>query len=156
MKWGVRRAIVTGNKKALDWHFQKAAKKLAKLQDIGLNSKKYAAKASAYGAAAIGTGTLAIKGINKEKGVDLNNPNTWPHLSKEYHNLAVKNKKVRAIAGIATVGLGAASAVNGYRASNAAKYREKAINFRNEMNETFKNTPYAGKYVASAKKKKRR
>lgn len=65
MKWGVRKALAYGNKKALDRHFRKAAKKLAKLQDIGLNSKKYAAKSAAYGAAAVGTGTLAVAGAKK-------------------------------------------------------------------------------------------
>ena len=67
MKWGVRKAIATGNERALDRHFRKAAKKLRKLADIGLHSKKYAAKAAAYGAAAAGTATIAIpgtKGIN--------------------------------------------------------------------------------------------
>lgn len=59
MKWGVRKAIARGNEKALDRHFRKAAKKLAKLQDIGLHSGKYAAKSAAYGAAAAGVGTLA-------------------------------------------------------------------------------------------------
>lgn len=62
MKWGVRKAIATGNQRALDRHFRKAAKKLRKLQDIGLHSGKYAAKAAAYGAAAAGVGTLAIGG----------------------------------------------------------------------------------------------
>lgn len=58
MKWGVRKAILTGNQRALDRHYRKAAKKLAKLTDIGVNSKKYAAKSAAYGAAAAGTGML--------------------------------------------------------------------------------------------------
>ena len=62
MKWGVRKAILTGNQRALDRHYRKAAKKLAKLTDIGINSKKYAAKSVAYGAAAAGTGTLAVGG----------------------------------------------------------------------------------------------
>lgn len=62
MKWGVRKAIATGNQRALDRHFRKAAKKLKKLQDIGLRSGKYAAKATAYGAAAAGAGTLAVGG----------------------------------------------------------------------------------------------
>jgi len=62
MKWGVRKAILTGNQRALDRHYRKAAKKLAKLTDLGLNSKKYAAKAAAYGAAATGTGTLVVGG----------------------------------------------------------------------------------------------
>lgn len=64
MKWGVRKALANRNERALDRHFRKAAKKLAKLQDIGMNSKKYAAKAAAYGAAAAGTGTVAIAGAS--------------------------------------------------------------------------------------------
>ena len=62
MKWGVRKAIAYGNKKKLDRHFRKAAKKLAKLQDIGLNSNKSYAKAAAYAAAAAGMGALTFKG----------------------------------------------------------------------------------------------
>ena len=62
MKWGVRKARYYGNDKALERHYRKAAKKLAKLEDIGNNPKKYAAKATAYGVAAAGTGTLAIGG----------------------------------------------------------------------------------------------
>ena len=62
MKWGVRKAVLTGNDRALDRHYRKAAKKLAKLTDIGVNSKKYAAKSAAYGVAAAGTGTIAVGG----------------------------------------------------------------------------------------------
>ena len=62
MKWGVQRAVARKNVKALDRHYKKAAKKLAKFQDIGLDSPKYAKRALAYGVAATGTGTLAIKG----------------------------------------------------------------------------------------------
>lgn len=62
MRWGVRKALASGNEKALAKQYKKAAKKLKKLQDIGINSKKYAAKAAAYGAAAAGTGTLAVGG----------------------------------------------------------------------------------------------
>ena len=65
MKWGVRRVLSTGNERALDRHFRKAARKLKKLTDIGLNSKKYAAKAAAYGAAAAGTGTYMAKKRSK-------------------------------------------------------------------------------------------
>ena len=60
MKWGVRKAIAKGDTRALDRHFRRAVRKLAKLQDKGLNSKKYAAKAAGYGAAAAGVGTLAV------------------------------------------------------------------------------------------------
>ena len=67
MMWGVRKAIASGNQRALDRHFRKAAKKLAKLQDIGINSKKYAAKSAAYGAAAAGIGTLAVRGTQALK-----------------------------------------------------------------------------------------
>lgn len=62
MRWGVRRALATGNQRALDRHYRKAAKKLAKLQSIGDHGYKSAAKAAAYGAAAAGTGALAIGG----------------------------------------------------------------------------------------------
>lgn len=154
MKWGVRKAIATRNQKALDRHFQKAAKKLAKLQDIGLNNKKYAAKALAYGAAAAGTGTIAVKGIARLKKVDLNNPKTYP--SKFFVNLVKNNNKVRVGAAALTAGLGTASAVNAYRSANSAKYRQKAIDFRNEMNKAFAGTKYEGQYVALPKTRKRR
>ena len=62
MKWGVRKALATGNQKSLDRHFRKAVKKLRKLQDIGIHSGKYAAKSAAYGAAAAGVGTIALGG----------------------------------------------------------------------------------------------
>ena len=62
MRWGVRKAIATGNQRSLDRHYRKAAKKLAKLQKIGNNPYKYAAKSAAYGVAAAGTGTIAIGG----------------------------------------------------------------------------------------------
>ena len=64
MKWGVRKAIARGNERALNRHFRKAAKKLRKLQDIGLHSGKYAAKSAAYGAAAAGVGTFAVSNAN--------------------------------------------------------------------------------------------
>lgn len=62
MRWGVRKAITSGNQAALDRHYRRAARKLAKLQNIGNNPYKSAAKAAAYGAAAAGTGALAIGG----------------------------------------------------------------------------------------------
>lgn len=62
MRWGVRRAIATGNQALLDKHYRKAAKKLAKLQRIGDHPGLSKAKAAAYGAAAAGTGALAIGG----------------------------------------------------------------------------------------------
>lgn len=62
MRWGVRRAIVTGNQRALDRHYRKAARKLAKLQNIGDNAYKSIAKSAAYGTAAAGTGALALGG----------------------------------------------------------------------------------------------
>jgi hypothetical protein len=68
MRWGVRRAITTGNQRALDRHYRKAAKKLAKLQNIGDHAYKSAAKAAGYGAAAAGAGALAIGGSKLASG----------------------------------------------------------------------------------------
>ena len=62
MRWGVRRAIVTGNQRALDRHYRRAARKLAKLQNIGDNPYKSVAKAAGYGTAAAGTAALALGG----------------------------------------------------------------------------------------------
>lgn len=62
MRWGVRRALATGNQAALDRHYRKAAKKLAKLQKIGNSPYKSGAKAAAYGTAAATTGALALGG----------------------------------------------------------------------------------------------
>lgn len=62
MRWGVRRALATGNQALLDKHYRKAAKKLAKLQRIGDHPGLSKAKAAAYGAAAAGTGAIAIGG----------------------------------------------------------------------------------------------
>lgn len=62
MRWGVRRALATGNQAALDRHYRKAARKLAKLQSIGNHPGRSGAKAAAYGTAAATTGALALGG----------------------------------------------------------------------------------------------
>lgn len=248
MKWGVRKAVLTGNEKALDRHYRKAAKKLRKLQDIGLNPGKYAAKSAAYGAAAAGTGTLAIggtklvgraiKAIGRNKLLDKNVVTTtreWvPTLQEETspghititrlgyfkNNHNVKNvgrdiqgsghdviewgrkstdienpfgtlynteqkivngkvveNKVPIInpktgkpikskltlddfakvgAGAVTVGLAAKSIQNAYRASNAKKYRAKAVKWKNLMDENFEGTKYQGRYDVPKKRSKKR
>lgn len=158
MKWGVRKAIDTRNTKALDRHFRKAAKKLAKLQDIGLNPKKYAKISAAYGAAAAGTGTIAIAGIaRKGSKMDLMDINKWRAVASPGNvNMYKINKPVKIAAGAVSAGLAGASALNAYRAANASKYRAKAVDFRNAMTDAFAGTKYAGKYVLPQKPRKRR
>ena len=234
MKWGVRRALAKGNQRALDRNFRRAARKLKKLTDIGLNSKKYAIKAAAYGAAAAGTGTIAAVGasgygslIRKKAAGLIKNAKYTEVLSRPNQTLVVKdgspikltsesaikmnreatklnskadrieswanskkkvatgsfdekydkatgtttisykkgkdkevgmsnNTKLRLAAGAATLGLGAMSAVNAYRASHPQKYRKKAVEYKNAMDEVFSGTKYAGKYVAEPRRKKRR
>lgn len=239
MKWGVRRALAKGNQRALDRQFRKAARKLKKLTDIGLNSKKYAIKAAAYGAAAAGTGTVAAVGASgyssmlKNKAAGLirgaraaeaashpgkeftytpgasNNFTSgsakrmareasevskkakriekWGNTRKQVPTGSVTEKidpktgkitysykngpmaekgmsndtKLRLAAGVASAGLSAMSALNAYRASHPQKYRQKALAFKNAMDETFAGTKYSGQYVAvprerKSKKKRRR
>lgn len=221
MKWGVRKAIYTRNQKALDRHFRKAARKLRKLQDIGLNSKKYAVKAAAYGAAAAGTGTIAVGGTELAskaakagagwllKKAKLRELQTWPgvtlpanhkFVNKSAQKLAEKSKwmsekgqsiedwgkqgrrvknvlqensdgsfyakqvtgkidnnsRVRIGAAAATAVLGAKAAQNVYRATHGTRYRQKAIEFKNAMDDAFKGTKYAGQYIVPSRKKKRR
>ena len=59
-------------------------------------------------------------------------------------------------AGAATAGLAALSGVNAYRASHGAKYRKKALEYKNAMDEVFSGTKYSGKYVAEPRRRKRR
>lgn len=173
MRWGVRKAIAKGNSKALDRHFRKAARKLAKLQDIGLNRGKYVAKAAGYGAAAIGSGigTAKIPNYTSKYNYSIRSPikKTVPITRTKIRKMLGLNdstaNKIGLGVGLATTaGLGAMAGVNAYRAANSRKYREKAVNFKNEMDNLFRGTKYQGKYVAqprmpksnNGKKRKRR
>ncbi len=177
MKWGVRKAIYNKNEKALERHYRKASKHLAKLEDIGNNPQKYAAKSLAYGAAAIGTGTLVAK--TKSKAIP---PDIMPKASRTVESNPIRflvsrlsasdsSKKIAAkaaaealrtkyggiAAGVGIAGLGALSGLNAYRAVNARKYRDKAHDFRKAMKESFKGTPYEHlNGIPLPKKKKRR
>ena len=62
MKWGVRRAVNSGNSQKLGKQYAKAQKKLAKLEKQAANSKKYAKRAAALGAGAAVAGGLAAAG----------------------------------------------------------------------------------------------
>ena len=62
MKWGVRKAIASGNSRRLDRAYRKAAKKLAKLERRANNGGKYARRAAALGAGAAAAGGLAALG----------------------------------------------------------------------------------------------
>lgn len=64
MKWGVRKAIADGNGRALRRQYNKAVKKLAKLEKRGASGAKSAKKAAAYGAGAVLAGGLAAAGTS--------------------------------------------------------------------------------------------
>ena len=64
MKWGVRRAIKSGNSARLGRQYAKAQKKLAKLEKQASNSKKYARRAALMGAGAAAAGGLAAAGTS--------------------------------------------------------------------------------------------
>lgn len=66
MKWGVRKAIASGNSARLSKQYAKAQKKLAKLEKRAANSGKYAKRAALMGAGAAAAGGLAVAGT---KGV---------------------------------------------------------------------------------------
>lgn len=66
MKWGVRKAIKSGNSARLSRQYAKASKKLAKLEKRAANSSKYAKRAALMGAGAAAAGGLAALGT---KGV---------------------------------------------------------------------------------------
>ena len=62
MKWGVRKAIASGNSAKLSKQYAKAQKKLAKLEKQAGKSKKYARRAALMGAGAAAAGGLAALG----------------------------------------------------------------------------------------------
>lgn len=66
MKWGVRKAIASGNSARLSRQYAKASKKLAKLEKRAAKSSKYAKRAAALGAGAAvagGAAALGTKGV---------------------------------------------------------------------------------------------
>lgn len=62
MKWGVRKAIESGNTRRLSRQYAKAQRKLAKLEKRANSGKKYAARAAALGLGAGIAGTAAVAG----------------------------------------------------------------------------------------------
>lgn len=62
MKWGVRKAVQSGNMRKLGRQYNKAAKKLAKLEKQAASGKKYAKRAVGLGAGAAAAGALAYQG----------------------------------------------------------------------------------------------
>ena len=62
MKWGVRKAIESGNSRKLDRQYRKAQKKLTKLKARAANGSKYAKRAAALGAGAALAGGAAALG----------------------------------------------------------------------------------------------
>ena len=212
MRWGVRRAIATGNERMLDKHYRKAARKLAKLQRIGDHPGLSKAKAAAYGAAAAGTasvvigGTKAISGGMRigRKGIRFagslatgktvrplssiekaatavdkwgNRHDIGKGLSDVQRRFAKAAEKDQTIASIgqrarlrrttnsdyirlgaaaATAGLAARAAHHAYRAKNAEKYREKAEEWKNAMDDVFSDTRYADQYAKLSKRQQKR
>lgn len=64
MKWGVRKAIQSGNDRKLSRQYAKAEKKLAKLERRAASGKKYAKRAAALGAGAALAGGIAATGTS--------------------------------------------------------------------------------------------
>ena len=62
MKWGVRKAIASGNSARLGRQYRKAARKLARLEKRAASGSKYAKRAAALGAGAAAAGGLAALG----------------------------------------------------------------------------------------------
>ena len=62
MKWGVRKAIKSGNSARLSKQYAKASKKLAKLEKRAGKTGKYARRAALMGAGAAAAGGLAVAG----------------------------------------------------------------------------------------------
>ena len=95
MKWGVRKAIASGNSRKLSRQYRKAAKKLAKLEKRAANGQKYARRAARLGAGAALAGGLAAAGTGGVATGLAYLQNASSNLKKAGNNLkrASKNNK---------------------------------------------------------------
>lgn len=89
MRWGVRKALASGNDRALARQYRKASRKLAKLQKRATSGAKYARRAAALGAGAAAAGGLAIAGTsgvsNAIRKVGLHGSNAAHAVGKAMH-----------------------------------------------------------------------
>lgn len=118
MKWGVRKAVESGNSRKLDRAYRKASKKLAKLEKRASNGSKYAKRAAGLAAGAAVAGGLAAAGTNKiAEGLHRGGIAANKHLSSGGKQLATlasrginsNNKIVRGVSQAAyRTGIGAA------------------------------------------------
>lgn len=99
------------------------------------------------------------KGIYKEGqglGIGPVGNNTGNGIAANQTKKMSNNTKFRIGAGVAALGLGAASARNAYIASHGRKYMDKAEQFKRAMDDSFAGTKYEGQYVAPIKKRRNR
>lgn len=90
MKWGVRKAIKSGNSARLSKQYAKASKKLAKLEKRAANTGKYARRAALMGAGAAAAGGLAAVGTAGVSTFMKNNAKYAGKASKGIGNAMVK------------------------------------------------------------------
>ena len=98
MKWGVRKAVASGNSARLGRQYAKAQKKLAKLEKRANSGAKYARRAAALGAGAAIAGGAAVLGnkSNLTNGIynvagRLGKFKTGAHLANRVNSAATTN-----------------------------------------------------------------
>lgn len=170
MKWGVRKAVASGNARKLSKAYNKAAKKLQKLEKRGSSGKKYAKRAAKLGVGAALASMTSITGgwgnkntvgkaaqrganavlqaapdkVTRALNAALKNGG-HAGLGSQINKLAsISNTGYTKLAGTAIgAGLGAGAAYNAYRAATAKHNAKKAAQFKSEMNKAFAGTKYA-------------
>lgn len=141
MKWGVRKAILTGNDKKLGKLYKKAASHLAKLEKRAGSKKEYQKRAAKLGAAAVAAGGLAGFAAPYTKHVATYGPDG--KISHHWSTLNTKENQIfKASAGAVAAGLGAGAAYNAYRAATTKRAAKKANAYRRQLKETFAGTKY--------------
>lgn len=120
MRWGVRKAIQSGNDKALSKQFKKAQKKLAKLEKRGNSGKKYTSRAVKLAAASAAAGGLAVAGT---KGVAKGLKAAGSAIGRAGHKHLGVGTGARRVAGSVNTGL-----------TNAGKAVEKWGNSKTHLN----------------------
>lgn len=128
MKWGVRKAIASGNGRALSRQYAKAQKKMAKLDKRAAKAGKYARRAALMGAGAVAAGGLAAagtggvaRGIARGAGGIMKGANAAGDALRAYGRTPGKGSKFKRIATSAGLKLNSVGKMGGAFQTGAAK-----------------------------------
>ena len=151
MRWGVRKAIESGNKKALDRHYKKALAKMKKLNtkaNISRSQQEYKGRMADAATLGLSGALIAGGGIGLREIARADNKRIIgmagliPFDSEKTHYVTTPIGAATGAYGLYNAGKGLAAK---YRTTpkGHAKAKQKAKDFQSEMKSAFKGTKYS-------------